>query len=197
MPLEIEVKYLDADHGALRQRLSALGAECLGRWFEANVVYDDAKRSLKAQGTLLRLRQKGGRFVLTLKRASSQTSQTAKIYEESETGVDDADGLCGILEGLGYHPALRYEKVREKWALLGCEVCLDTLPFGAFVEIEGGEADIAACARALELPSGQASKATYHDLNRRHRAAAGLAPDESFVFDAAAKAEILALLATD
>lgn len=197
MPLEIEVKYLDADHDALRLRLRELGAQCLGRWFEANMVYDDAKRSLKAQGTLLRLRQKGERFVLTLKRASAQTSQTAKIYEEHETGIADTAGLRGILEGLGYLPALRYEKIREKWTLHGCEVCLDTLPFGLFVEIEGSEADILACAQTLALPQDKASTATYHELNRRHRAAAGLAPDESFVFDPATKTKILALLALD
>lgn len=192
MALEIEVKYLDADHAALRQRLAGLAAKPLGRWFEANIVFDDAGRSLKAQGTLLRLREKQGRFILTLKRAAAgPQSATAKVYEESETGIADADALREILAGLGLHPVLRYEKLREKWSLKGCEVCLDTLPFGAFVEIEGPEAGIAACAKALKLPPDKASLATYHELNRRHRLARGLAPDESFVFGEAAKADLL------
>lgn len=194
MPLEIEVKYLDADHAALRTRLSAQGATRLGRWFESNVVFDDARRSLKDAGTLLRLREKRGRFVLTLKRAAPGASGPGfKVYEESETEVSAPAALTEILAGLGLAPALRYEKIREKWRLLECEVCLDTLPFGDFVEIEGSRQGIGACALALGLPDAQASTATYHQLNLEHRQAKGLAPDESFVFDEAAKARLLAL----
>jgi len=197
MPLEIEIKYLDVDHDALRRRLKDLGAHFISRGFEANVVYDDALRGLKAKGTLLRLREKNSRFVLTLKRSAAEQSATAKIYEEAETEVTNAPALREILSGLGYEPALRYEKLREKWQHLGCEVCLDTLPFGAFAEIEGDEACIAACASALELPLEKASKATYHDLNRRHREKAGLPPNESFVFNDEEKSKILARRATD
>jgi adenylate cyclase class 2 len=198
MPLEIEVKFLVADHAALRQRLADMGAHCVGRWFEANIVFDDAQRSLKAASTLLRLREKSGRVVLTLKRAADTTvSDTVKVCEETETDVADAASMRAILAGLGFTPALRYEKVREKWTLLGCEVCLDTLPFGDFVEIEGSEEDISACAKALNLHRDQASTATYHDLNRQHREASGAPPDESFVFDDAVKASLLARRATD
>jgi len=197
MPLEIEIKYLNVDHNALRLRLQDLGAQYLGRGFEANVVYDDPARSLKASGTLLRLREKNSRFILTLKRAAQTQSSTAKIYEESETEITNAPALREILAGLGYQPALRYEKMREKWSLNGCEICLDTLPFGLFAEIEGDEAGIAACAKALELPQAQASTATYHDLNRQHHEQAGLPPDDSFVFTDAAKAKVLARRGTD
>lgn len=194
MSLEIEVKYLDVEHDALRQRLESLDAEPLGRWFEANAVFDDPARSLKASGTLLRLREKSGRHILTLKRAAEgPKSTTAKVYEESETEVLDPAALRAILAGLGYAPVLRYEKIREKWLLFGCEVCLDTLPFGPFAEIEGPEADIARCAAALGLPPEKASTATYHDLNRQWRAEKGLAPDETFVFAEADKARLLAL----
>ncbi|OIO01339.1 MAG: hypothetical protein AUJ49_08220 [Desulfovibrionaceae bacterium CG1_02_65_16] len=182
MPLEIEIKYLGVDHDVLRGRLRELGARFLDRGFEANVVYDDPGRRLKASGTLLRLREKNDRCVLTLKRAATQTSATAKIYEESETEVASASALREILSGLGYAPALRYEKIREKWELDGCEVCLDTLPFGSYAEIEGDEAGIAVCAQALRLPPNKASRATYHELNRQHRERANLPPDESFVF---------------
>jgi len=197
MALETEIKYLDADHEALRARLTELGAQPLERGFESNVVYDDAARSLKARGTLLRLREHNSRYVLTLKNAAQENSATAKIYNEFETEVLNAQSLREILSGLGYAPALRYEKVRETWLLLGCEICLDTLPFGDFAEIEGDEDAIAACAMALRLPQSAASKATYHDLNRQHRKAKGLPEDESFVFDDEAKGRILSRRATD
>lgn len=197
MALETEIKFLNVDHDALRTRLSTLGAQNLGRGFESNVVYDDAHRSLKACGTLLRLRENNSNFTLTLKTATAASSSFAKVYNESETEVLNAPAMREILAGLGYLPALRYEKVRETWTLLGCEVCLDTLPFGLFAEIEGREEDIHACAEALGLAQDTASKATYHDLNRRHREACGLAPNESFVFEDDAKARVLSRRATD
>lgn len=198
MSLEIEVKYLDVDHAALRERLGALGAQFIGRWFESNTVFDDAKRSLKASGTLLRLREKSGRFILTFKHAARVVvTADAKICEEHETDIADTKAMAEILAGLGYAPALRYEKIREKWNLAGCEVCLDTLPFGMFVEIEGSEAGIKTCATDLGLPRDKASTATYHELNQRDRQAKGVTGDDSFVFDDAVKAQLLARRATD
>jgi len=191
MALEIEIKFLNVDHDTVRKRLLKLGAQRSGRCFESNVVFDDTARSLKTRGTLLRLREKDSRFILTLKTAAEATSSLAKVYEESETVVLNAPALREILAGLGYVPVLRYEKIREQWTHLGCEVCLDTLPFGFFAEIEGSEQNIMACAKALQLPQSHASKATYHDLNRQHREAQGLPPDESFVFDTAASAKLL------
>lgn len=183
MALEIERKYLDVDHAALRQRLEALGAVRIGAWFEANTVYDDSARGLKARGTLLRLREKQGRFVLTLKeKPRTPAASGVKVYEEHETDVTDGAALGAILVGLGLAPAFRYEKIREKWRLHSCALCLDTLPFGLYLEIEGDEAGIEACAQALALPAEKASTATYHELNRLHRAARCLPVEESFTF---------------
>lgn len=182
MALEIECKFLNVEHEALRERLGKANAQYLGRWFEANEVFDDAGRRLKSEGTLLRLRTRKSKHILTLKRSAAAQSSLAKVYEEHETEVADADTLRTILLGLCYAPVLRYEKLREKWALHGCEVCLDLLPFGQFAEIEGPEDGIKACALALGLDMAAASKDTYHELNRRHRAENGLAADESFVF---------------
>lgn len=201
MALEIEIKFLHADHDALRRRLAELAARRLSRYFESNMVFDDAARSLKAQGTLLRLREKPGRHVLTLKRSAADAaaggSALAKVYHEHETEVQDAQATRDILAGLGYAPVLRYEKVREKWAFLGCEVCLDLLPFGQFAEIEGDEEAISSCALALGLPLANASAATYHELNRLHREGAGLPQDESFVFAEDEKRRLLAELGAD
>lgn len=192
MAIEIECKFLDVDHQALRGRLQASGAARLGRWFEANEVLDDAERSLKASGTLLRLRTRKHEHILTLKRAHAVQPASAKAYEEHETAVADEAALRLILSALGYAPSLRYEKIREKWALLGCEVCLDTLPFGDYAEIEGPEDAIAACAAALGLNLGKASRATYHALNKSFREERGLPPDDSFVFESGRRTELAA-----
>ncbi len=62
----------------------------------------------------------------------------AKIREELELGIDDADALAQILPRLGFVEVVSYEKRRETWRLDGCEIELDELPqLGWFVEVEG------------------------------------------------------------
>ncbi len=187
MALEIELKYLDADLDVLRARLGEKGAGFMGRHYEFNRVFDDADRTLRSRSVLLRLRRRRGPgrddALLTVKSPSlEKTSSRAKVYVESETVVDNADGMAEALEVLGYRPAFAYEKVREKWSLMGCAVCLDRLPFGDFVEIEGPEDDILACESALGLDPGKRSRETYHALNLAHRERNGLPGNENFLF---------------
>lgn len=186
MAIETELKFTDADHAALRARLAELHATPHGEGFESNVVFDSPNGGLKAQGMLLRLREFRGRHILTAK-PPTEAPGPAKTCREDETDVADAEATSAILAALGFAPALRYEKFREMWSFMGCEVCLDTLPFGRFVEIEGEERDILACAAALGLDMVKASRKTYHELNRQWRLRNGLGPDPSFVFDEAAR----------
>ncbi|WP_319584595.1 class IV adenylate cyclase [uncultured Pseudodesulfovibrio sp.] len=183
MALECELKYLEADLADLAERLGNAGAQTSGRYFEANTVFDRSDRSLKRDGILLRLREKRGEAVLTVKRPPENPEPSAlKIFEEIETGVGDAAAMVEALETLGFSPAFRYEKVREKWRYMDCVICLDRLPFGDFVEIEGDEPKVLACASSLDLKASCTTKATYHELNIEYRVAKGLEPDENFVF---------------
>jgi adenylate cyclase, class 2 len=185
MALEIEIKFPDADLLAVRQRLGEQGADNLGCRFESNCVLDTPDRVLRASGILLRLRQ-DGRTVLTLKRPPAAMGVADpgrfKVWEETETLVDDFEAMRAILSGLGFVQSLAYEKLREIWRLEGCAVCLDRLPFCDCVEIEGTEAGIEACAARLELDMRQGSAANYHQLHAAYRAARGLTPRESFIF---------------
>lgn len=182
-PLEIEIKFAVTGFDTLRQGLPALGAVYVDRCFEVNRVYDDPGRSLKAAGVLLRLRR-DRRALLTLKRPPArEVSSVAKVYEEYETEVADFSTAEAILLALGYAPAFAYEKLRETWDLPGgVHVCLDELPFGLFVELEGPEAAILDAARSLGLPRDKALRSTYHQLNREYRQAHGLPAEENFVF---------------
>jgi Adenylate cyclase, class 2 (thermophilic) len=192
MGLECELKYVDVDLDGMSRRLEAGGARPMGRYFESNLVFDRPDRSLMAAGTLLRLRSRQGEAVLTVKRPSSKDAESAlKVREELETVVGDFDVMRASLEALGFSVAFAYEKVREKWKHLGCTVCLDHLPFGDYVEIEGGEETVPVCAKALELGQAVSTKASYHALNLEHRAACGLDPDESFVFSDIERAGLL------
>ena len=196
MALEVELKFAGADLGRVRELLGGLGGRTQGPVFEANLVYDDAARSLRAGRILLRLRQ-DRRTVLTLKHppAAPQPGDV-KALEEIETGVEDFGAMERILAALGFAPALAYEKVREEWELSGCHVCLDTLPFGDFVEIEApGRDEVLACAARLGLDPGRASTANYHTLHLAWRRERGLPEEDSVVFPEPRRSEILARLA--
>lgn len=181
MALEKELKFVGVDHEAMRQRLRVLDAAFVARYFECNLVLDDEKRGLKERGILLRLRQRQGVSVLTVKEPVKDAGGL-KVRAEHETVVESHDDTLNALQALGYRVAFAYEKVREKWKLGECTICLDSLPFGDFVELEGGEGSVLACAGELNLAMSSASKATYHALNAAHREGQGLEPDENFVF---------------
>lgn len=198
MGLECELKYLDVDLDGLSRRLDAAGALSTGQYFESNLVFDYPDRSLKEAGILLRLRDKQGKAVLTVKRPPETEGPSAlKIFEEIESEVEDFATVRKALEVVGFTVAFAYEKVREKWSFMECAVCLDRLPYGDFVEIEGTEDTVPACAEALGLMGNPTSKETYHALNIEHRRKNGLEHDESFTFTPDRKRAILKEIGKD
>lgn len=182
MARELEAKFVVESLEDVRLRLKSLGGVRGNCRFERNAVFDTPERDLKARGELLRLRQ-AGKAVMTFKRPLPAPAHPGvKAMEETETEVGDFETARQILRGLGYVEALWYEKCREKWRLSETLVCLDVLPFGEYVEIEGEIEAIARTAGCLGLDMGQAKSLTYHDLFREHLARLGLPPRDSFIF---------------
>lgn len=187
MAFEIELKFIHVDPSLLREKLSALGGLCKGRHLERNVVFDTPERGMKDEGKLLRLRTKQWKdsheTVLTLKLPpKGDIPLDVKIYDERETKVESFDGTYGILEGLGYNGAFRYDKMREEWTLDHVEICIDELSFDTVIELEGERDDIFALADKLSLPLENSSTATYHELHRAYRERENLTPQDSFYF---------------
>ena len=189
---EIESKFVVTAFAPLREALLAAAGVRLSRVFEENIVFDTPDRRLRGRDVLLRLRRDGeGRVTLKLP-SKNATASGIKIRHEIETTVADAAAMEAIFAGLGYTPALRYEKVRETWSLGDAHICLDRLPFGRFVEIEGTPAAIAAAAGHLGLSMREASSLTYHALYQNHLAQCGLPACDSFVFSPETRGDILA-----
>lgn len=187
MAFETELKFLDVEFNALREKLTVLGGKCKGRHLERNVVFDTPDREFKNNEKLLRLRTKQWKnaheTVLTLKLPpEGEVPSDVKIYDERETKVENFDGTYAILEGLGYDGAFRYDKVREEWSLNGVEICLDELSFANVVELEGEREEILKLATLLELSLDKSSTGTYHDLHRDYRKRNHLEPQDSFYF---------------
>jgi adenylate cyclase class 2 len=149
--LEIEVKFFLADVEAARQRLQQTGARSQGRFFEYNVCFENEAGDLHRGKSLLRLR-KDSETTLTYKAAPADRDDEFKVLRELEVFVSDFDTMADILMSLGYHRAQVYEKYRETFTLGSSHICLDSMPFGNFLEIEGEKEDIRRLARQLGMP---------------------------------------------
>ncbi len=179
--LEIEVKFHVREPEALRSAIAALGCRSLGRAFERNYCYDDHRHSLRARKALLRLRKDSGAR-LTFKSVPPTADAGYKVLREMEVGLDDFDTMAGILEAIGFRRTRVYEKWRETFSCDHAQLCLDTLPMGTFLEIEGPRSAIDTLARRLHLPWEQRILANYLEMFDHLRRTLGL-PFSDLTFD--------------
>lgn len=151
MKFEIEIKLrLPGKLGKIRRTLRDLGFRVSkSRLYESNVLFDNAKRSLRNAGKLIRVRRVGPHMVLTYKGPSEQSQY--KKRHEIEMNLHDASCMEEIFNQIGYHPVFRYEKFRTEYAKPPAhgKVLLDETPIGNFLEIEGSPRWIDRTARAL------------------------------------------------
>lgn len=157
--VEIEVKFHLTDVSRMREQLTALGATCGINARETNIRFEDPQNGLYRQKALLRLR-KADKVTLTYKStpvadgrktAASDYRPQFKIQNELEVSVDDFNIMRRILEALGLHAEQVYEKDRETWSFGQSQICLDQMPYGAFIEIEGEPDAIRHLSDALDL----------------------------------------------
>ncbi|WP_291319636.1 class IV adenylate cyclase [Desulfonatronospira sp.] len=189
MALETELKYIVSDLAPILERIERLGLSCSHWYFEENLVLDTADGHLRSRDVLLRIRKgHGGKITLKLPVAGSVSS--CKQRQEIESGVDDPDGIGIILRHLGFRLCLRYEKFRRICRLGETRICLDILPFGSFVELEGPQESFHGTARELGLDSHQITALSYHELHRDYRREQGLEPVPDFVFEETRKKDL-------
>jgi adenylate cyclase class 2 len=174
MAVEIEAKMQVDSLDTVRQRLVELGAEPAGEAIETNTFFDTDDRSLLAADKGLRLRtthpQPTGKTRHTLTFKGPRQHGPLKSREEKETGVDSAKHATAVLEALGYHHILSFDKKRQSWKLGDCLVELDELPqLGLYVEIEGPkEESVMKVREILQLAEEPIIKASYVALLMTH-----------------------------
>ncbi len=115
-----------------------------------------------SRGCALRVRDDGGRAVLTYK--GPVVPGVLKVREEIETGAGSADHLLAILAALGFAPVFRYEKRREEFTIPGAIIAIDETPIGTFVEIEGDADAIHTAAARLGFTVTDFVTASYRQL---------------------------------
>jgi adenylate cyclase class 2 len=150
-PIEIEVKIAVAGAARARAILRDHGFRIHSpRVFEQNLVLDNARGSVKANGLLLRVRTSGKHkaadsALCTFKGPAKETPTHHKTRIEREFTASNADECLAVFAGIGFHPAFRYEKYRTKFDRRPRKnekgkrghVTLDETPIGIFMELEG------------------------------------------------------------
>ncbi len=139
MATEVEVKILDVDPAEVSRRLDALGAEKISEerltvdWFRpADVDNDDVSR------WFLRVRKSSRGTVEITWKSKTGKADGARVHEEINLAVDDADRARDFFHALGFPDAGHQEKDRVTWTLQEWTFCLDTYPdMPPWLEIEG------------------------------------------------------------
>ena len=175
MAIETEVKIYISDLDTIRTRLESQGAELAKpRVFERNIRYENEDASLANNGIVLRLRQ-DSRVRLTYKEPMLAQASTGTISRvEFETEVSDFDTMHTILNRLGFHQSLIYEKYRTTYHWQDAEIVLDEMPYGYFIEIEGDAETINQIVDQLGLSNSPRLLASYIGIFGHVKSALGL-----------------------
>jgi adenylate cyclase class 2 len=137
MQPEIEAKFLDVDHDALRVRLKELGAVCehpMRLMRRKGFDFPDERLRLAHNGWA-RVRDEGGKVTMSYKQLNNRELDGT---HEVQLTIDSFDGGVAFLEALGLKQGAYQETKRESWTLGGCEIELDQWPWTKpYIEIEG------------------------------------------------------------
>ena len=147
---ETEIKLPVADVDSARRMLYRAGFRVhKRRRFEDNFVFDTPDQALLKVRSLLRLREAGGKAIVTFKGAPIASKH--KVREELEVEVSQAARARAIFERLGFRPVFRYQKYRTEYKQPSRPgtATLDETPIGVYLELEGQPAWIDRAARAL------------------------------------------------
>jgi adenylate cyclase, class 2 len=184
---EIEVKLKISDPPAIERRLSEARFHIASpRVFEANTLFDFSGETLRARGSMLRLRQAGEKTILTFKGPAERAKH--KSREELETTLGDATVFGTILDRIGLHAGFRYEKYRTEYQRVNESgvVTLDETPIGWFLELEGEPDWIDHTAIELGFTERDYITLSYGGLYTRHCEETGAKPD-SMIFEKSSK----------
>jgi adenylate cyclase, class 2 len=175
--LETEVKVAVPSFRAFRRKLKEAGFRVKHRRvFERNVIFETDPPTLRPSGRIVRLREAGGKCILTYKGPATVTK--TKSREEIEFLASDTAAAYTFLSRLGYAPRFIYEKYRTEYAEpsgLGV-ITLDETPIGLYAELEGPENWINNSAKSLGLSDMDFITASYGALYLKWCEREGMVP---------------------
>lgn len=182
MSIEIEAKMRLSDRDALIQTLDQVGGAFVADLAETNSYFDSPGGGLKSTDQGLRIRVEVAAagtpeetITTTITHKGPRAHGRLKSREETELVVNNPRDAAVLLDAIGYHHVLTFEKRRTRYTLDGCRVELDVLPvLGGFVEIEGPtEALVIAARKKLGLSAAPLIKSSYIAMLKTHLHEAG------------------------
>jgi adenylate cyclase, class 2 len=139
MAIETEIKFRVDEIPGFSQKLESAGFRLVTpRTFESNVLYDTPDRQMRARVEILRIRNYGGRCILTHKRICDNGGDARHKHRiETETEISDGAALAEVFRSIGLIAAFRYEKWRSEWTDGEGHCVVDETPIGGYAELEG------------------------------------------------------------
>lgn len=136
MRSEIEAKFINVDHNAIRTKLKELGAVCeqpMRLMRRVMLDHPDGRFQKNNQSQRLRVRDEGDKVTVTYK-ASNETNYAHEV----ETTVGSFDEMLKLFQAIGLVEYSFQESKRETWHFGSVEVVLDEWPWlDGYIEIEG------------------------------------------------------------
>lgn len=156
--MEYEIKFKIKNTKTVLANLKKLKAKDLGKAQEADVYLVQGEKRV-------RIRKFGKRGLVTLKIDVAKKVK-AKVKQEIQSEVEDAESIIRIFEILGFKEEWGKEKIRHTFKLGDSLVLLDRLPFlGYFIEIESSSAlNLKRIAEKLKLNYKEASCESYNGM---------------------------------
>lgn len=133
MNVEYEVKFVNIDIDAIRERLLAKEAKLeVPMRLMRRVTIDTPE--MKAKNAFVRVRDQGDKVVITYKQFDALSVDGAKEHEIVVSDFDEAIALF-VAAGLPYGSF--QESKRETWTLDGAEIVIDEWPWlNPYIEVE-------------------------------------------------------------
>lgn len=160
--IEKEIKIKIANPIDAVTRLKSIGAKFEGGTFERTIRFDTPNHDLEKVGKFLRVRS-GFNNVITMKE-KIENDVNVRARKETEFKIEDIEKMEYIIKRLGYSYTTTMEKYRQMWKFDDCDITLDEMPFGVYMEIEGSEDKIIEICNTLGINQQERILETYWEL---------------------------------
>jgi len=136
---EVEVKFKINKGEDLAGKLLKLGGKIDSEYRQT--THGFFSKNSRSKGIFPRIRVEQGKHILTVKvRPKKKTNYFER--KEYSIEIDNEKNGIQVLKLLGFDRTRRFTKKRQEWIFPKIKVCLDTLYFGKFLEIEGSKKEI-------------------------------------------------------
>jgi len=138
---EIEVKYQLVFLPKIKKIMDANDFVFKGKYFERNIIFDTRDESLKKENRLLRLRISTKDLIHVQGILTTKTklpNEEFKSSNEVETLIQNPHAVLQVFKN-AFEKHFEYQKFRSEYVSKELKVtaCVDELPIGTFLELEG------------------------------------------------------------